>query len=594
MLKQLLLLFLNPAILSPILALTNGISEGTSKGLQKSAAKAAQTGKTVFNHTTKYVLRGEQITLCSFDKMTDANMEYADLKVYFNDAWVGDFEYYRTDGKFVYKSKRVQLQFRNQVFLNNKTNRVDIKNAMVQNEGEYRCEIDHGASEYWTPFKLEIVVLPTITVVPATIMVVGSKKATFVAVCHAEKARPKAEVEWDYSSFGQKPKKLEETQLFNHDTELPTQTTTNQLQFKLENHHNDKVVQCKLKANQAWSMVKHPKGYKTSVSHTLNVQFRPEQPEIEVIGENKVACHANANPAASYSWSIRNSLEEKALKKDDGSDYVIPAASIQPNMSIICTAQNAKGSSEQIEEILPLFTKFEAQQSTGSWDMKIVIVALAIIIIIVLFAAIYFMCARDNQGKGSYGNSERDDMEKDALRSEIGTAEKAFSPTVTQSHSYQVHPPQSDAELIENDFPEKYEIPGNNGDHFIQQDELMKNEDQVFHQTFDNTLDTTNEMDIPMGQSAAQIVPDGDQIPTGNYSSSRHPDEIQHSPLTSPESQQPLRQALAASGENIGIQLVSPSVTAESFNYYVAGKDGRQPEDTEYYDDPRERYSNTN
>ena len=66
------------------------------------------------------------------------------------------------------------------------------------------------------------------------------------------------------------------------------------------------------------------------------------------------------------------------------------------------------------------------------------------------------MCARDNQSKGSYGNSERDDMEKDALRSEIGTAEKAFSPTVTQSHSYQVHPPQSDAELIENDFPEKY------------------------------------------------------------------------------------------------------------------------------------------
>ena len=62
-----------------------------------------------------------------------------------------------------------------------------------------------------------------------------------------------------------------------------------------------------------------------------------------------------------------------------------------------------------------------------------------------------------------------------------------------------------------------YEIPENNGDHFIQQDEHMKNEDQVFHETFDNTLNTTNEMDIPMGQSAAQIVPDGDQIPTGNY-----------------------------------------------------------------------------
>jgi len=142
-------------------------------------------------------------------------------------------------------------------------------------------------------------------------------------------------------------------------------------------------------------------------------------------------------------------------------------------------------------------------------------------------------------------------------------------------------------------FPEKYEIPENNGDHFIQQDEHMKNEDQVFHETFDNTLNTTNEMDMPNGQSAAQIVPDGDQIPTGNYSSSRHPDEIHHSPLTSPDSQQPLRQALSASGQNIG-NPVSPSVTAESFNYYVAGKDGRQPEDAEYYDDPRERYVSTN
>jgi len=590
MLKQLLLLFLNPAILSPILALTNGVSKASSQGLQKSASKSVQQGKTTFNHTTKYVLRGEQITLCSFEKMTDANMEYADLKVYFNEEWVGDFDYSRSEGKFVYATKRVAVQYRNQVFLNNKTNRVDIKNAMVQNEGEYRCEIDHGASEYHTPFKLEIVVLPTITVLPATILVVGGKKKTFVAQCHAEKARPKAEVEWDYSSFGQKPKLLEETQLFNHDPDLPTQTTTNQLKFKLENHHNSKVVHCKLKSNQAWSMVKHPQGYKTSASHTLNVQFRPEQPEIEVIGDNKVACHANANPAASYSWSIRNSLEEKALKKDDGSDYTIPAASIQPNMSIICTAQNAKGSSEQIEDILPLFTKFEAQQSTGSWDMKIVIVALAIIIIIVLFAGIYFMCARDSQGKGSH---YEDDMEKEKFQSEIGTAEKAFSPTVTQSHSYQVHPPQSDADLVENDFPEKYEIPENNGDHFIQQDEHMKNEDQVFHETFDNTLNTTNEMDMPNGQSAAQIVPDGDQIPTGNYSSSRHPDEIHHSPLTSPDSQQPLRQALSASGQNIG-NPVSPSVTAESFNYYVAGKDGRQPEDAEYYDDPRERYVSTN
>ena len=60
-----------------------------------------------------------------------------------------------------------------------------------------------------------------------------------------------------------------------------------------------------------------------------------------------------------------------------------------------------------------------------------------------------------------------------------------------------------------------YEIPENNAQVFVENNQTLNNDDQVFHETFDNTLNDTNE--ITMGQSAAQIVPDGDQIQTGNY-----------------------------------------------------------------------------
>ena len=46
--------------------------------------------------------------------------------------------------------------------------------------------------------------------------------------------------------------------------------------------------------------------------------------------------------------------------------------------------------------------------------------------------------------------------------------------------------------------------------------EIPDSPEQVqYDETFDNTLDATH--DMPFGQSASQIVPDGDQIQTANY-----------------------------------------------------------------------------
>ena len=302
--------FINPNLLNPFVqGLSNGsdfgVQTGAKKGLQISARKAVQKavdkgGKTVFNKTTKYVLRTESITLCSFDEMTKENYDYADLKLWFNDAWVGDFSYNKENGRYVYRTKRIDTQFKQQIFLNNVTNQIDLKLAKVQNEGEYRCEVDHGPAELVTPFRLEIVVLPKITVTPATILEVGKNKSTFVAQCHAEGARPKAELEWDYSSFSQKPELLRFKEFVKHDQKLPTQTTTNDLHFKLENHHNNKKVICKLKPNNAWRMVKEPARYQKTASLELDVQFRPETPVINMVDKNKVSCSAAANPQAKY------------------------------------------------------------------------------------------------------------------------------------------------------------------------------------------------------------------------------------------------------------------------------------------------------
>ena len=149
---------------------------------------------------------------------------------------------------------------------------------------------------------------------------------------------------------------------------------------------------------------------------------------------------------------------ENSLKKDEGSDYVIPAEFMKANMSVICIAQNSKGSSEKEEEILPLFTRFQARQSENAkWDLKVIVIIIALVIILLLFVGIYFLCARDKQAK------YKDDFESDKLKGSIDqenvmSAEKAFpNTTITRStNNFQVdhgvQPPQSDAELINEDF----------------------------------------------------------------------------------------------------------------------------------------------
>merc|ERR1712178_137455 len=122
---------------------------------------------------------------------------------------------------------------------------------------------------------------------------------------------------------------------------------------------------------------------------------------------------------------------------------------MKANMSVICIAQNSKGSSEKEEEILPLFTRFQARQSENAqWDLKVIIIIIALVIILLLFVGIYFMCARDRKAK--YVDDAENDTLKGNMHEPVMSAEKAFpNTTITSSrNNFQVdcgvQPPQSD------------------------------------------------------------------------------------------------------------------------------------------------------